>query len=47
MIRKMMLVFVLLGLTAALVSCNTVRGIGRDISTAGEAISGAASDDTP
>lgn len=44
MIRKMVLVLVLIGLAATQIGCNTVQGIGRDISTAGEAISEAAGD---
>jgi predicted small secreted protein len=42
MIKKAVLLFVLMGLSAALVGCQTVAGIGRDISTAGELITEAA-----
>jgi len=42
MVNKVVLLFVLMGLTAALVGCNAVAGIGRDISTVGEAITEAA-----
>jgi predicted small secreted protein len=42
MIRKILLVFALAGMLIAAVSCNTVRGIGRDISEAGDALAGAA-----
>lgn len=42
MVKKVVLLFVLMGLTAALVGCNTVAGIGRDIAEAGEAITEAA-----
>jgi predicted small secreted protein len=42
MVKKVVLLFVLMGLTAALVGCQTVAGIGRDISTAGEVITEAA-----
>jgi predicted small secreted protein len=41
--RKMMTVVVLAG--AVLVSaCNTVAGAGRDVSSAGDAVTGAAND---
>ena len=42
MIKKTVLVLILVGLTAALVGCHTIRGAGRDISGAGEAITEAA-----
>ena len=42
MIKKMILALVLVALTSALVGCNTIRGAGRDISAAGEAITEAA-----
>jgi predicted small secreted protein len=43
MIRKVLLILALLGMALAAVGCNTIQGAGRDISTAGEAISEAAS----
>lgn len=43
MIRKVLLVLALLGMALAAASCNTIQGVGRDISTAGEAISEAVS----
>lgn len=42
MTRKVVLVLVLLGMMVASVGCNTVRGIGRDISAVGDALSDAA-----
>ena len=45
MIKKTMLALVLVALLAALVGCNTIRGAGRDISAAGEAITEAAGGD--
>ena len=44
MLRKTILVLVLISLAATLVGCNTVQGIGRDISAAGEAITEAAAE---
>jgi predicted small secreted protein len=42
MIRKTVLVLALLALVVSLVGCNTIRGAGRDIAAAGEAIAEAA-----
>ncbi len=42
MTRKVVLVLVLLGMLVASAGCNTVRGIGRDISAVGDALSDAA-----
>ena len=42
MTRKVVIVLVLLGMMVASVGCNTVRGIGRDISAVGDALSDAA-----
>ena len=42
MVRKAILLFVLLGLLVASLGCNTFRGLGRDISNAGDAITEAA-----
>jgi predicted small secreted protein len=42
MIKKLVLVLSLIGVLMAAASCNTIRGAGRDISTAGEAIEEAA-----
>jgi predicted small secreted protein len=42
MTRKVMLVLILLGTMVASVGCNTVRGVGRDISAVGDALSDAA-----
>lgn len=43
MVRNILLGIVLFGIVLALASCNTVRGVGQDISRAGEVISDAAS----
>lgn len=37
MIRKFILVAVAAGITLSATACNTVKGIGRDIESAGEA----------
>jgi predicted small secreted protein len=42
MVRRILLGIVLSGMILALASCNTVRGVGEDISQAGEAITDAA-----
>jgi predicted small secreted protein len=42
MVRRILLGIVLSGMILALVGCNTIRGIGEDITQAGEAISEAA-----
>jgi predicted small secreted protein len=42
MVRKSILTLVLLGLLVASLGCNTFRGLGRDISNAGDAITQAA-----
>jgi predicted small secreted protein len=42
MIKRMLLILALLGMLVAIASCNTVRGVGRDVSIAGEAITEAA-----
>jgi len=42
MTKKVLLALTLLGILVAVASCNTVRGIGRDVSIAGEAITEAA-----
>jgi predicted small secreted protein len=42
MIKKTLLAFTLLGILIAAASCNTMRGLGRDVSIAGDAITEAA-----
>lgn len=42
MIKKIALVLSLIGMLIVAASCNTIRGAGRDISAAGEAIEEAA-----
>ena len=42
MIKKIALVLSLIGMLMVAASCNTLRGAGRDISVAGEAIEHAA-----
>lgn len=37
MVRKILLVMALLGLMFASVSCQTIKGVGEDIKTVGEA----------
>ena len=46
MIRKVVMILILICLVATLVGCNTIEGMGRDISEAGEAISDAARNGT-
>jgi predicted small secreted protein len=41
-VKKVVLVLVLLGLVSATLGCNTMRGVGKDISAAGDALSHAA-----
>jgi predicted small secreted protein len=42
MIKKAALLLVLLVLTTVSLGCNTIRGVGRDISAVGDALSDAA-----
>jgi predicted small secreted protein len=42
MLRKAVLLLALLVLTAASLGCNTIRGVGRDISAVGDALTDAA-----
>ena len=42
MIIRMLLALTLLGLFGGLTACNTIEGAGKDISAAGDAISGTA-----
>ena len=42
MIKKTLLALALLGMLIAAASCNTMRGLGRDVSIAGDAITEAA-----
>ena len=44
MIRKMLLTLALIGVLLTAFGCNTVAGLGRDISTVGNALSDAAHD---
>ena len=46
MIRKVVMILILVGLVVTFVGCNTIEGMGRDISEAGEAISEAARNGT-
>jgi len=41
-IRRLLAVVVLLGMTGALVACNTVAGAGKDVSATGDAVTGTA-----
>ncbi|MEN6338235.1 MAG: entericidin A/B family lipoprotein [Phycisphaerales bacterium] len=43
MIRRILLGIILSGMILAFAGCNTIRGMGEDITLAGEAISEAAS----
>jgi len=42
MIKRILIGFVLLGALLAAAGCNTVRGIGQDLTEAGDAITDAA-----
>ncbi|MFA7587654.1 MAG: entericidin A/B family lipoprotein [Novosphingobium sp.] len=37
MVRKIVLAFALAGITLTATACNTVKGVGRDIESVGEA----------
>ncbi len=41
MIKKILLILALVLVALSSLACNTVKGIGRDIETAGEAVEGA------
>ena len=43
MVKRILLGIILSGIILASASCNTIRGVGRDISRAGEAITDATS----
>ena len=43
-IRVALVAFALAGLGGSLVACNTVEGVGKDVSAGGRAVSGAAKD---
>lgn len=40
--RRVLVLFTLIGLAGVFASCNTWRGMGRDLEKAGEAMQGAA-----
>ncbi|WP_157219289.1 entericidin A/B family lipoprotein [Flavisphingomonas formosensis] len=44
MVRKLVMVALAAGSLMAVAACNTVEGAGKDVSSAGKAVSNAASD---
>ncbi len=42
MVKKLLLVLVLAGMTGSMIACNTTEGVGKDMKSAGNSIQNAA-----